>query len=142
MVMNLLSFCLSDNGLLSPSFLKYIFSGYWILNWKLCFFCALQTSYHYTVIFIISVESPAVSLILALLKYGRLNEGFPCGSADKESTCNVGDLGSFPGLGHLLISWLQSPYAMILEPPKIKSDTVSPSISHEVMGPDDMILVF
>ena len=45
----------------------------------------------------------------------------------------------------LLISWLQSPSALILEPPKIKSDTVStvfPSISHEVMGPDDMILVF
>ena len=40
---------------------------------------------------------------------------------------------------HLLISWLQSPSAVILEPPKIKSDTVSivsPSISHEVMGPD------
>ena len=39
----------------------------------------------------------------------------------------------------LLISWLQSPSAVILEPPKIKSDTastVSPSISHEVMGPD------
>ena len=39
----------------------------------------------------------------------------------------------------LLISWLQSPSAMILERPKIKSDTVStvsPSISHEVMGPD------
>ena len=39
----------------------------------------------------------------------------------------------------LLISWLQSPSALILEPPKIKSDTVStvsPSISHEVMGPD------
>ena len=36
----------------------------------------------------------------------------------------------------LLISWLQSPSAVILEPPpKIKSDTVSPSISHEVMGP-------
>ena len=34
----------------------------------------------------------------------------------------------------LLISWLQSPSAMILEPPKIKSDTVSPSICHEVMG--------
>ena len=33
---------------------------------------------------------------------------------------------------HLLISWLQSPSAVILEPPKIKSDTVSPSISHEV----------
>ena len=44
-----------------------------------------------------------------------------------------------------LISWLQSPSAVILEPPKIKSDTVStvsPSISHEVMGPDAMILVF
>ena len=41
----------------------------------------------------------------------------------------------------LLISWLQSPSAVILEPPKIKSDTVStvsPSISHKVMGPDAM----
>ena len=45
----------------------------------------------------------------------------------------------------LLISWLQSPSAVILEPPKIKSDTVStisPSICHEVMGPDTMIFVF
>ena len=45
----------------------------------------------------------------------------------------------------LLIAWLQSPSAVILEPRKIKSDTVStvsPSISHEVMGPDAMILVF
>ena len=45
----------------------------------------------------------------------------------------------------LLISWLQSPSAVILETPKIKSDTVStvsPSISHEVMGPDVMIFVF
>ena len=44
----------------------------------------------------------------------------------------------------LLISWLQSPSAVILEPRKIKSATVSivsPSISHEVMGPDAMILV-
>ena len=44
-----------------------------------------------------------------------------------------------------LISWLQSPSAVILEPRKIKSDTVStvsPSISHEVMGPDAMIFVF
>ena len=43
----------------------------------------------------------------------------------------------------LLISWLQSPSAVILEPPKIKSDTVSAvssSISHEVMGPDAVIL--
>ena len=46
---------------------------------------------------------------------------------------------------HLLISWLQSPSAMILEPKKIKSVTVSivsPSICHEVRGPDAMILVF
>ena len=50
-----------------------------------------------------------------------------------------------PRSEHLLISWLQSPSAVILEPPKIKSDTVStisPSISHEVMGPDAMIFVF
>ena len=49
-----------------------------------------------------------------------------------------------PRSKHLLISWLQSPSAMILEPLKIKSDTVSTvstSISHEVMGPD-AILVF
>src|SRR5574341_617694 len=46
-----------------------------------------------------------------------------------------------PRSKRLLISWLQSPSAVILEPPKIKSDTVStvsPSISHEVMGPDAM----
>ena len=42
----------------------------------------------------------------------------------------------------LLISWLQSPSAVILEPPKINCATVSPSICHEVMGPDAMILVF
>ena len=45
----------------------------------------------------------------------------------------------------LLISWLQSPSPVILEPRKIKSATVSivsPSICHEVMGPDAMILVF
>ena len=42
----------------------------------------------------------------------------------------------------LLISWLQSPSAVILELKKIKSDTVSSSICYEVMGPDAMILVF
>ena len=50
-----------------------------------------------------------------------------------------------PRSKHLLISWLQSPSAVILEPPTIKSVIVyivSPSISHEVMGPDDMIFVF
>ena len=50
-----------------------------------------------------------------------------------------------PRSKHLLILWLQSPYAVTLEPKKIKSVTVSivyPSICHEVMGPDAMILVF
>ena len=49
-----------------------------------------------------------------------------------------------PRSKHVLISWLQSPSAVILEPQKIKSDTVStvsPSISHEVMGPHAMIFV-
>ena len=50
-----------------------------------------------------------------------------------------------PRSKHLLISWLQSPSAVILEPRKTKSatvSTVSPSICHEVMGPDAMIFVF
>ena len=47
-----------------------------------------------------------------------------------------------PRSKHLLISWLQSPSAVILEPSKIKSVTVCPSICHEVMGPDAMIFVF
>ena len=50
-----------------------------------------------------------------------------------------------PRSKRLLISWLQSPFAVILEPRKVKSatvSTVSPSICHEVMGPDAMILVF
>ena len=50
-----------------------------------------------------------------------------------------------PRSKHLLISRLQSPSAVILEPRKIKSAivfTVYPSISHEVMGPDAMVLVF
>ena len=50
-----------------------------------------------------------------------------------------------PRSKHLLISWLQSQSAVILEPNKIKSvtiSTVSPSICHEVMEPDAMILVF
>ena len=50
-----------------------------------------------------------------------------------------------PRSKRLLISWLQSPSAVILEPKKGKSDTIStvfPSICHEVMGPDAMISVF
>ena len=54
-------------------------------------------------------------------------------------------ISSLPRSKCLLISWLQSPPAVILEPKKIKSVTafiVFPSICHEVMGPDAMILVF
>ena len=47
-----------------------------------------------------------------------------------------------PRSRRLLISWLQSPSAVILEPQKIKSATVSPSISHDLMGSDAMIFVF
>ena len=50
-----------------------------------------------------------------------------------------------PRSKHLLISWLQSPSVVILEARKIKSgtvSTVSPSISHEVVGPDAMIFFF
>ena len=52
------------------------------------------------------------------------------------------DITFLPRSKRLLISWLQSPSAVTLEPKKIKSDTVSPSISHEVMGLDAMIFVF
>ena len=47
-----------------------------------------------------------------------------------------------PRSKRLLIPCLQSPFAVIFQHKKIKSPTVSPSISHEVMGPDAMILVF
>ena len=50
-----------------------------------------------------------------------------------------------PRSKRLLMSWLQSPYAVIMEPQRINSATVStvfPSICHEVMGPGDLILVF
>ena len=58
--------------------------------------------------------------------------------------CRI-DIAFLPRSKHLLISWLQSPSAVILKPKKIKSLTVSvvcPSICHEVIGPDAMILVF
>ena len=57
------------------------------------------------------------------------------GTRARRAPCN-------PTEGGRVISWLQSPSAVILEPRKIKSDAVSPSISHEVMGPDAMIFVF
>ena len=54
-------------------------------------------------------------------------------------------IGFLPRSKHFLISRLQSPSAVILEPKKLNSvtvSTVSPSICHEVMGPDAMILIF
>ena len=61
------------------------------------------------------------------------------------STLSTFVLAFLPRSKDLLISWLQSPSAVILEPPEIKSATVSTvslSICHEVVGPDAMILVF
>ena len=59
------------------------------------------------------------------------------------NTLSIFVIAFIPRSKPLLISWLQSPPAVILDPPKIKSVTVSPvspSIYHEVMGPDAMIL--
>ena len=74
-------------------------------------------------------------------------------SSDYMELCQQSDVSDFnmlsrfviaflPRSKHLLISWLQSPSTVILEPKKIKSVTVSPSICHELMGMDAMILVF
>ena len=82
---------------------------------------------------------------------GNNGPPYPCTFVDKVMSLLFNMLSRLvttflPRSKRLLISWLQSPSAVILEPPKIKSDTVStvsPSISyHEVMGPDAMILVF
>ena len=69
------------------------------------------------------------------------------GKASPHASCSGASRDSSPvdAGAYLLISWLQSPSAVILKPQKIKSDTVStgsPSIFHEVMGPDAMIFVF
>ena len=61
-----------------------------------------------------------------------------------KSQTQLRDYTFLPRSKHLLISWLQSPSVVILQPKKIKSVTVSivsPSICQEVMGPDAMILV-
>ena len=70
--------------------------------------------------------------------------------ADKVMSLLFNMLSSFviaflPRSKHLLVSWVQSPSAVLSEPPKIKSvtvSTVSPSICREVVGPDAMMLVF
>ena len=51
-------------------------------------------------------------------------------------------IASLPRSKCLLISWLQAPSAVIVEPKKIKFVTISPSICHEVMRPDAMIFIF
>ena len=73
-------------------------------------------------------------------------------SLDYTDLCQQGDVSAFqprlaflPRSKRLLITWLQSPSAVILEPPKKKSviaSTFCPSIYHEVMELDAMILVF
>ena len=77
----------------------------------------------------IALTSKFVCKVMSLL-YNKLSKFF---------------IAFLPRSEHLLISWLQSPSAVILEPKKIKSVTasiVSPPICHEVMGPDAMIFIF
>ena len=79
------------------------------------------------------------------------NHSFNCMDLCQQSNVSVFnmlsrlDIAFLPRSKHLLISWLQSPSAVILEPKKIRSvivSIVSPSIFHEVMRLDTMILVF
>ena len=58
------------------------------------------------------------------------------------NTLSVFVIAFLPRSKRLLISWLQSPSAVILEPKKVTVSIFSPSICHEVMGPDAMILGF
>ena len=102
-----------------------------------------------------SINSSALSFVsgptlISILDYWK-NDSF-----DYMSLCWQSDVSVFntlsrfviaflPRSKRLLLSWLQSPSAVILKPKKIKSlpvSIVSPSICHEVMGPDTMILVF
>ena len=95
-----------------------------------------------SVFFIVQVSHPYMTgKTIALTRQTFVSQviSLPCNMLSRLVTAFL------PKSKHLLISWLQSPSAVILEPPKIKSDTVSivsPSISHEVMGPDAMILNF
>ena len=78
------------------------------------------------------------------------HHSFDCAFIGKVMSLFLNTLSRFviaflPRSKHLLISWLQSPSTVILEPKKIKSvtlTTVSPSICHEVMGLDAMIFMF
>ena len=88
------------------------------------------------------------SLVLSLLDYWKNHSLNIQTFVDKIMSLLFNMLSRFviaflPKSKHLLISWLQSPSTVILDPKKIKSVTVStfsPSICHEVMGPDAMIL--
>ena len=88
-------------------------------------------------------------LKLKLQYFGHLmwifRAGFPLGLTGLISLLSRFIIAFLPRNKHILIYWLQSPSTVILEPKKRKSVTVSifsPSICHEVMGPDAMILVF
>ena len=79
-------------------------------------------------------ETGKVGLKLNIQKTKIMASGpFTSWQIDGETVETVSDF--------ILISWLQSPSVVILEPQKIKSSTISPSICHEVMEPDAIILL-
>ena len=102
-----------------------------------------------------STNSSALSLLYGPT-FTSVHDYWKNHSLDYTDLCQQSDVSSFNMLSRFviaflprsksrLISWLQSPSAVVLEPKKIKSVTVSifvPSICYEVMGPDAMILVF
>ena len=102
-----------------------------------------------------STNSSALSLLYGPT-FTSIHDYWKNHSLDYTDLCQQSDVSSFNMLSRFviaflprsksrLISWLQSPSAVVLEPKKIKSVTVSifvPSICYEVMGPDAMILVF
>ena len=92
---------------------------------------------------ILSISLVLIILSFTILFWGKITSYAKVGIKEPNEKRLV--ITFLPRSKHLLISWLQSPSAVILEPRKRKSDTVSgvsPSISHEVMGPDAMSLVF
>ena len=95
---------------------------------------------HHSAFFIVQLSHPYMTTgkTIALTRWIFVGKGMSL-------FFNMLDITFLPRRKCLLISWLQSPSAVTLEPKKIKShtvSTVSPSISHEVMGPDAMIFVF
>ena len=124
----------------------------WTKYWHFSFSISLSNEYSGLISFKmgwISFLSKGLSRVFSIHDYGKYH------SFDETDLCQQKSLffnmlsrlviAFLPKSKHLLILWLKSPSAVILEPPKIKSATVSivsPSTYHEVMGPDAMIFVF